>query len=104
MSLQIGTVDGLINITKEKINCFVEAIIGFSNGGIEKSSSLNISLGSAFQRYVEPVYRGDKEEFDFEDIEIPVYTRGGNEQSPARVTFCKKMGLLYINDEEQTFI
>lgn len=103
MSLQIGTVDGLINITKEKINCFVKAIISFANGGVEKSSSLNISLGSAFQRYVDPVYRGDKDEFDLDDIDIPVYTRGGNEQSPARVTFCKKMGLLYINDDERIF-
>lgn len=103
MSLQIGTVDGLVNITKEKVNCFVEAIISFSNGGEEKSSSLRISLGSAFQRYVEPVYRGDKDDFDLDDIAIPVYTKGGNEQSPARITFCKKMGLLFINEEKRIF-
>ena len=103
MSLQIGTVDGLINITKDKINCFVKAINSFSKVGAERASSTNISLGSAFQRYVEPVYIGEKEEFDLDDIEIPVYTRGGKEQSPARLTFCKKMGLLYISDDEREF-
>ena len=80
MSLQIGTVDGLINITKEKINCFVEAIIKFVDGGVEKSSTLNISLGSAFQRFVEPVYTGKKRNFDLKDLSSPVYTKGGNEQ------------------------
>ncbi len=103
MSLQIGTVDGLINITEEKIKCFVKAIISFANGGVERSSSLNISLGSAFQRYVEPVYKGYKDDFDLDDINIPVYTKGRKEQSPARVTFCKKMGLLYIDDDKRLF-
>lgn len=104
MSVQIGTVDGLINITKEKINCFVEAIIKFVDGGVEKSSTLNISLGSAFQRFVEPVYTGKQKIFDLNDLSSPVYTKGGNEQSPARVTFCKKMGLLSINDNNKDFI
>ena len=103
MAIQIGTVDGLINITEEKIRCLINAIYSFSDTGILYARQQGISLGTAFQRYVEPVYTGSKRDFDINDIAIPVYTRGGKEQSPARVTFCKKMGLLSIDDRNNIF-
>lgn len=103
MAIQIGTVDGLVNITEEKIRCFVNAIESFSHGGIEVARNNGVSLGAAFQRFVEPVYTKAKNDFDFSDITKPVYTKGGKEQSPARVTFCKKMGLLNIDDVNEVF-
>ena len=55
MAIQIGTTDGLINITESNFKCFTSAIYNFSqNGGIEHAIKKGISLGNAFQRYVEP--------------------------------------------------
>ena len=103
MNLQIGTVDGLVNITPKAIYCFVNAINAFSKGGVEYAREANVSFGIAFQRFVEPVYTGIKENFDLKDIYKPVYTTNNKEQSPARVTFCKKMGLLKIDDSNDVF-
>ena len=103
MNLQIGTVDGLVNITPKAIYCFVNAINAFSKGGVEYAREANVSFGIAFQRFVEPVYTGIKENFDLKDIFKPVYTTNNKEQSPARVTFCKKMGLLKIDDSNDVF-
>ena len=90
MKIQFGTVDGLINISEQKIRILVNAIKEFSNGGIEIAQQNSISLGAGFQRFVEPVYTERSTEFNLNDIKNPVYTKGGKEQSPARVTFCKK--------------
>ncbi len=103
MNLQIGTVDGLVNITPKAIFCFVNAINAFSKGGVEYAREANVSFGMAFQRFVEPVYTGIKEDFDLKDIFKPAYTTNNKEQSPARVTFCKKMGLLKIDDSNDVF-
>ena len=103
MNLQIGTVDGLVNITPKAIYCFVNAINAFSKGGVKYAREANVSLGIAFQRFVEPVYTGIKENFDLKDIFKPAYTTNNKEQSPARVTFCKKMGLLKIDDSNDAF-
>ena len=103
MKIQFGTVDGLINISEQKIRILVNAIKEFSNGGIEIAQQNSISLGAGFQRFVEPVYTERSTEFNLNDIKNPVYTKGGKEQSPARVTFCKKMGLLDIDDENNIF-
>lgn len=103
MNLQIGTVDGLVNITPKAIYCFVNAINAFSKGGVKYAREANVSLGIAFQRFVEPVYTGIKENFDLKDIFKPAYTTNNKEQSPARVTFCKKMGLLKIDDSNDVF-
>ena len=36
MAIQIGTVDGLITISKDNINCFTNAIYNFSQqGGVD---------------------------------------------------------------------
>ncbi len=103
MALQIGTVDGLVNITPKSIYCFVSAIDAFSKGGIEHARKAEVALGTAFQRFVEPVYSGAKQNFNLQDIYKPVYTTNNKEQSPARVTFCKKMGLLKIDDGNDIF-
>jgi hypothetical protein len=103
MALQIGTVDGLVYISEEKIKCFVNAIKSFSDGGVNYSLRNNVSIGTAFQRYVNPVYNKTRDRYDFKDITQPVYTSKGAEQSPARVTYCKKMGLLNFNEENYTF-
>lgn len=103
MAIQIGTVDGLINISEEKIRCLVNAIAKFSQGGVSYARENGVSLGAAFQRFVEPVYTKIQKDFRFSDIINPVYTKGGKEQSPARGTFCRKMGLLMINDENDKF-
>lgn len=104
MAIQIGTVDGLITITEKNFKCFTSAIYNFSqDGGIGYAEKKDISLGSAFQRYVEPVYTGKSTVFDIASIDVPVYTRGGTEQSPARGTFCRKMGLLNVNDRSNIF-
>lgn len=103
MAIQIGTVDGLINITEEKIRCLVNAINEFSKGGVQFARKNNVSLGAAFQRFVEPVYTKTQSSFVLKDILNPVYTKGGKEQSPARITFCRKMGLLNIDDQNDIF-
>lgn len=104
MAIQIGTVDGLITITKDNFKCFTSAIYDFSQkGGIEYAVEKGISFGAAFQRYVEPVYTGKSKDFDITSIESPVYTKGGKEQSPARGTFCRKMGLLNVDDSRNVF-
>lgn len=104
MAIQIGTVDGLITISKDNINCFTNAIYNFAQqGGVDFAIDKGISLGAAFQRYVEPVYTNKSKDFNIASIAIPAYTKGGNEQSPARGTFCRKMGLLDIKDYNHTF-
>ncbi len=103
MALQIGTVDGLVYISEEKIRCFVNAIKSFSNGGVNYSLTNNVSIGTAFQRYVDPVYNKKQDEFDLKNIAAPVFTNKGAEQSPARVTYCKKMGLLNFDEKNYTF-
>ena len=103
MAIQIGTVDGLINISEDKIRILINAIEEFSQAGVEYAQKHEIALGTAFQRFVEPVYAKSKENFDFKDIKKPVLTRNGNEQSPARGTFCRKMGLLNINEHNNVF-
>lgn len=103
MTIQIGTVDGLANISEDTIRCFVNAIEYFSHGGVTFARRNGVPLGTAFQRFVKPVYDKKKSEFDFNDINIPVYTAGGKEQSPACVTYCKKMGLLYLDDANGIF-
>ena len=103
MAIQIGTVDGLITITKNNFKCFTSAIYNFSQDGIEYAVKKGISFGAAFQRYVEPVYTGKSKDFNIASIDSPAYTRGGKEQSPARVTFCRKMGLLNVDDSHNIF-
>lgn len=103
MAIQIGTVDGLITITKNNFKCFTSAIYNFSQDGIEYAVKRGISFGAAFQRYVEPVYTGKSKDFNIVSIDSPAYTRGGKEQSPARVTFCRKMGLLNVDDSHNIF-
>ena len=104
MAIQIGTTDGLINITESNFKCFTSAIYNFSqNGGIEHAIKKGISLGNAFQRYVEPVYTGISKVFNIASIDTPVYTKGGKEQSPAKGTFCRKMGLLNVDDRTNIF-
>ena len=104
MAIQIGTVDGLITISKDNFNCFISAIHTFSQqGGVAYAVQKGISLGTAFQRYVEPVYTRRTNRFDIASIDTPVHTRAGNEQSPARGTFCRKMGILDINDRSNIF-
>lgn len=101
--LQIGTVDGLVNITEKNIRCFVNAISSFDSSCIQYAKKNNISFGAAFQRFVEPVYNNKKTVFDINDISIPVYTKNGSEQSPARMTYCKKMGLLRVDEKKEIF-
>ena len=103
MAIQIGTVDGLITITKNNFKCFTSAIYNFSQDGIEYAVKKGISFGAAFQRYVEPVYTGKSKDFNIASIGSPAYTRGGKEQSPARGTFCRKMGLLNVDDSHNIF-
>ena len=103
MAIQIGTVDGLITITENNFKCFTSAIYNFSQDGIEYAVKKGISFGAAFQRYVEPVYTGKSKDFNIASIDSPVYTRGGKEQSPARGTFCRKMGLLNVDDSRNIF-
>lgn len=103
MALQIGTVDGLINLASNKLNSLIKAISLFPPKGIEIANELGISIGAAFQRFTEPVYKDSTKSFDFNSLSIPVLTRTGNEQSPARVTYCKKMGLLNINIDTEEF-
>lgn len=103
MAIQIGTVDGLINIS-DTIRVFVNGIIEFKNlQGIKYAQTKNIAIGTAFQRFIEPVYNGTTKTFKLSDINNPAYTKSGAEQSPARVTYCKKMGLLKVDDEKNIF-
>lgn len=94
MSVQVGTVDGLINITPVIKDCFVKAIDSFSNNVIKNNKLGDLSIGDAFQRYTYPVYSGKETEFKLESLKNEVTTKNGNKQSPAYVTYCKKMGLL----------
>ena len=94
MSVQVGTVDGLINITPVIKDCFVKAIDSFSNNVIKNNKLDDLSIGDAFQRYTYPVYSGQETEFKIESLKTEVTTKTGNKQSPAFVTYCKKMGLL----------
>ena len=104
MAIQFGTVDGLVNITKDSIFCFVKGIDEFvRQGGPAYAKLKEISFGTAFQRFVDPVYNDKVKPFSIESINQPVFTRSGAEQSPARVTFCKKMGLLKIDESNDLF-
>ena len=94
MSVQVGTVDGLINITPVIKDCFVKAIDSFSNNVIKNNKLGDLSIGDAFQRYTYPVYSGQETQFKLESLKNEVTTKTGNKQSPAFVTYCKKMGLL----------
>lgn len=94
MSVQVGTVDGLINITPVIKDCFVKAIDSFSNNVIQDNKLGDLSIGDAFQRYTYPVYSGQETEFKLESLKNEAITKTGNKQSPAYVTYCKKMGLL----------
>lgn len=103
MTVQIGTVDGLANISEETIQCFVNAIDFFSRGGVEFAKKNGVPLGTAFQRLVKPVYDKKQTNFNFDDINTPVFTAKGKEQSPACMTYCKKMGLLYLDEGKGIF-
>ena len=104
MAIQFGTVDGLVNITNDTILCFVKGIDEFiSQGGPAYARNLGISYGTAFQRFIEPVYVDRAKPYTLESIKQPVLTRSGSEQSPARGTFCKKMGLLKIDESNGIF-
>lgn len=96
MPIQVGTVDGLINITDKIKTCFVEAIDKFDKEVFSKGiiDDLAIALGDAFQRYTYPVYSGNATEYTIKSLNNEVTTKTGNKQSPAYVTYCKKMGLL----------
>ena len=96
MPIQVGTVDGLINITDKIKTCFVEAIDKFDKEVFSKGiiDNLAIALGDAFQRYTYPVYSGNATEYTIKSLNNEVTTKTGNKQSPAYVTYCKKMGLL----------
>ena len=94
MAVQVGTVDGLINITPVIKDCFVKAIDSFSVNVIKNNNLGDLSIGDAFQRYTYPVYSGQETDFKLESLTKEVTTKTGNKQSPAYVTYCKKMGLL----------
>jgi len=94
MPIQVGTVDGLINITDKIKTCFVEAIDKFNKEVISPGSLNNLSVGDAFQRYTYPVYSGTATDYTITSLGSEVKTKTGNKQSPAYVTYCKKMGLL----------
>ena len=68
MAIQIGTVDGLINIS-DTIRVFVNGIIEFKNlKGIEYAQTNNIAIGTAFQRFVDPVYNESTKVYQLSDI------------------------------------
>ena len=104
MAIQIGTVDGLVNISFDTILCFTKGIEEFEKqGGPAYANSEGISYGTAFQRFIEPVYTDRTKPYVLSSIKQPVRTRSGEEQSPARVTFCKKMGLLKVDESSSIF-
>lgn len=99
MAIQFGTVDGLVNISQDPILCFVKGIDEFvTQGGPAYANREGLSYGAAFQRFVEPVYIDKTKPYTLLSVKRPVLTRSGAEQSPARGTFCKKMGLLKIDE------
>lgn len=103
MALQVGTVDGLINIGPKITDVFVKAIADFAEQGVEYARSKGIPFGAAFQRFTYPVYSGESAEFNVASIDKPVYTKSGKEQSPAFITYCRKMGLLIIDESKSLF-
>lgn len=104
MAIQFGTVDGLVNISSDTILCFAKGIDEFVNqGGPDYANREGISYGTAFQRFIEPVYSDKSKPFSLASIKRPVLTRSGSEQSPARGTFCKKMGLLKMDESNDLF-
>ena len=103
MALQVGTVDGLINIGPKITDVFVKAIAAFAEQGVEYARSKGIPFGAAFQRFTYPVYSGESAEFNVASIDKPVYTKSGKEQSPAFITYCRKMGLLIIDESKSLF-
>lgn len=103
MALQVGTVDGLINIGPKITDVFVKAIAAFAEQGVEYAKNKGIPFGAAFQRFTYPVYSGESAEFNVTSIDKPVYTKSGKEQSPAFITYCRKMGLLAINESQSLF-
>ena len=99
MAIQFGTVDGLVNISSDTILCFARGIHEFiAQGGPAYASRQELSYGTAFQRFIEPVYTDRTKTYTISSINNSVLTRSGSEQSPARGTFCKKMGLLKIDE------
>ena len=84
MPIQVGTVDGLINITDKIKICFVEAIDKFDKEVFSKGiiDDLAIALGDAFQRYTYPVYSGNATEYTIKSLNNEVTTKTGNKQSP----------------------
>ena len=103
MSIQVGTVDGLVNIGPIITDCFVKAIDSFSREGYDYAKNKGVAIGAAFQRYTYPVYSGQSSEFNVTSIDSGVYTKTGNEQSPAYMTYCKKMGLLDVDEKDNRF-
>ena len=104
MAIQFGTVDGLVNISNDTILCFAKGIEEFATQGAPAiASKEGISYGAAFQRFIEPVYADRTKSYTLESIRKPVLTKSGSEQSPARGTFCKKMGLLKIDESNDLF-
>ena len=100
MSVQVGTVDGLINITPVIKDCFVKAIESFALEVVKSNKLGELSIGDAFQRYTYPVYSKLATKFDLKSLEKEVTTKTGKKQSPAYVTYCKKMGLLETDGSE----
>lgn len=103
MAIQIGTVDGRINISEEKIRILINAIKAFDNSCIAKAKTDNIALGKAFQRFVEPVYNDPNLKFDINTISVSALTKTGKVQSPSHLTYCKKMGLLEMDEAKEIF-
>lgn len=96
MSIQVGTVDGLVNISSVIKDCFVEAIHRFREDVFCRNLLVGsgLSLGDAFQRFTYPVYSGMTGTYNVASLKTEVLTKNGKKQSPAYVTYCKKMGLL----------
>ncbi len=103
MAIQFGTVDGLVNIDEDKIGLFVEGIHAFGTWALVLAQASNQPLGQAFQRFIEPVYKDRSRNFDPQSINVAALTANGNEQSPARATYCRKMGLLAVDEAKGVF-
>ena len=75
MAIQFGTVDGLVNISTDTILCFTKGIEEFERqGGPAYASSEGISYGTAFQRFIEPVYTDKTKPYTLSSIKQPVHT------------------------------
>lgn len=103
MAIQIGTVDGLLNVGSKIKDCFVKAIDAFEKDVFSPGKLGDIAIGDAFQRFTVPIYSGNSSSFSVSSINTPVLTGSGKKQSPAMHTYCRKMGLLNISDSPQIF-